>query len=63
MFKATTSLGNPVTKDPLSDFRKFLFVIWKQNSRLNERQCLHERCGREAGPFKHILKGYYDAKR
>jgi len=55
MFKATTSLGNPVTKDPLSDFRKFLFVIWKQNSRLNERQCLHERCGREAGPFKHIL--------
>jgi len=29
MFKATTSLGIPVAKDPLSDFRKFLFVIWK----------------------------------
>jgi hypothetical protein len=29
MFKATTSLGIPIAKDPLSDFRKFLFVIWK----------------------------------
>ena len=29
MFKATTSLGIRVEKDPLSDFRKFLFVIWK----------------------------------
>ena len=29
MFKATTSLGIPLAKDPLSDFRKFLFVIWK----------------------------------
>ena len=29
MFKANTSLGIPVAKDPLSDFRKFLFVIWK----------------------------------
>ena len=29
MFKATTSLGIPVAQDPLSDFRKFLFVIWK----------------------------------
>jgi hypothetical protein len=29
MFKATTSLGIPRAKDPLSDFRKFLFVIWK----------------------------------
>ena len=29
MFKATTSLGITIAKDPLSDFRKFLFVIWK----------------------------------
>ena len=29
MFKATTSLGIPIANDPLSDFRKFLFVIWK----------------------------------
>ncbi|MDB2399450.1 phage terminase large subunit [Planktomarina sp.] len=29
MFKATTSLGIPIAKDPLSDFRKFLFVTWK----------------------------------
>ncbi|MDB4236330.1 phage terminase large subunit [Planktomarina temperata] len=29
MFKATTSLGIPIAKDPLSDFRKFLFVSWK----------------------------------
>lgn len=29
MFKATTSLGIPIAKDPLSDIRKFLFVIWK----------------------------------
>jgi integrase len=29
MFKANTSLGIPIAKDPLSDFRKFLFVIWK----------------------------------
>ena len=29
MFKDTTSLGVPVNKDPLSDFRKFLFVVWK----------------------------------
>jgi hypothetical protein len=29
MFKATTSLGIPIAKGPLSDFRKFLFVIWK----------------------------------
>ncbi|MDA9960434.1 phage terminase large subunit [Planktomarina temperata] len=29
MFKATTSLGIPIAKDPLSDFRKFLFVICK----------------------------------
>jgi hypothetical protein len=29
MFKATISLSVPVAKDPLSDFRKFLFVIWK----------------------------------
>ena len=29
MFKAKTSLGLPIKQDPLSDFRKFLFVIWK----------------------------------
>ena len=29
MFKANTSLGISIAKDPLSDFRKFLFVIWK----------------------------------
>lgn len=29
MFKDKTSLGVPVDKDPLSDFRKFLFVVWK----------------------------------
>jgi Holliday junction resolvasome RuvABC endonuclease subunit len=29
MFKATTSLGIPIAKEPLSDSRKFLFVIWK----------------------------------
>ena len=29
MFKATTSLGIHIANDPLSDFRKFLFVIWK----------------------------------
>ena len=29
MFKDKTSLGVPVNKDPLSDFRKFLFVVWK----------------------------------
>ena len=28
MFNKTTSLGVPVEKDPLSDFRKFLFVVW-----------------------------------
>jgi len=29
MFKETTSLGIPTDQDPLSDFRKFLFVCWK----------------------------------
>jgi hypothetical protein len=29
MFRATTSLGLPIAQDPLSDFRKFLFVCWK----------------------------------
>ncbi len=29
MFTAKTSLGLPIKQDPLSDFRKFLFVIWK----------------------------------
>jgi hypothetical protein len=29
MFRATTSLGLPIARDPLSDFRKFLFVCWK----------------------------------
>ena len=29
MFKETTSLGIPTDRDPLSDFRKFLFVCWK----------------------------------
>lgn len=29
MFKKTTSLGIPVEQDPLSDFRKFLYVTWK----------------------------------
>ena len=29
MFKATTSLGIPIAKEPLSNFRKFLFVLWK----------------------------------
>jgi hypothetical protein len=29
MFKTTTSLGIPIAKGPLSDFRKFFFVIWK----------------------------------
>jgi hypothetical protein len=28
MFNKTTSLGVPVEKDPLTDFRKFLFVVW-----------------------------------
>jgi hypothetical protein len=29
MFTSTTSLGVPVKQDPLSDFRKFLFVCWQ----------------------------------
>ena len=29
MFNATTSLGLPLASDPLSDFRKFLFVCWQ----------------------------------
>ena len=29
MFNATTSLGLPIASDPLSDFRKFLFVCWQ----------------------------------
>lgn len=29
MFKETTSLGVPIDQDPLSDFRKFLYVTWK----------------------------------
>ena len=29
MFKEKTSLGIPTDQDPLSDFRKFLFVCWK----------------------------------
>ena len=29
MFKKTTSLGIPIEQDPLSDFRKFLYVTWK----------------------------------
>jgi hypothetical protein len=28
MFNKTTSLGVPIEKDPLTDFRKFLFVVW-----------------------------------
>lgn len=28
MFKTKTSLGIPVAQDPLSDFRKFLYVCW-----------------------------------
>ncbi len=29
MFTSTTSLGVPIKQDPLSDFRKFLFVCWQ----------------------------------
>lgn len=29
MFTSKTSLGIPVEQDPLSDFRKFMFVVWK----------------------------------
>ena len=29
MFTAKTSMGLPIAKDPLNDFRKFLFVVWK----------------------------------
>ena len=29
MFKETTSLGVPIDQDPLSDFRKCLYVTWK----------------------------------
>jgi hypothetical protein len=29
MFQPNTSLGIPVASDPLSDFRKFLYVVWK----------------------------------
>ncbi|MDA1343339.1 MAG: hypothetical protein O2966_05635 [Proteobacteria bacterium] len=29
MFQPNTSLGIPIATDPLSDFRKFLYVVWK----------------------------------
>jgi hypothetical protein len=29
MFQQNTSLGIPIATDPLSDFRKFLYVVWK----------------------------------